>query len=134
MTIKNKLDPEIKIELLIKLAFGIPIEDLAIEYDLSKSKIINLRKNNYILFNRFFDHWKIDKEVSALGLVPKYERALSIVKKFYKNKVTINEEGSILYNGIICAMPKIVQLADEILKKDNINCFLDLPPYIKNYY
>ena len=48
--IKSKLDSETKIELLIKMAFGIPIEDLAVEYDLTPPKIINLRKNNYIKY------------------------------------------------------------------------------------
>ena len=61
MAIKSNLDPETKVELLIKLAFGIPIELLTAEYKLSKSKIINLRKNNYKLYNTFFDYWKIDK-------------------------------------------------------------------------
>ena len=45
MTVKSKLDPETKIELLIKLAFGIPMNDLIEEYQLSSAKIINLRKN-----------------------------------------------------------------------------------------
>ena len=48
---RSKLDSEIKLEILIKLAFGIPIEDLMKEYDLTKAKIINLRKNNYKLYN-----------------------------------------------------------------------------------
>ena len=85
-TNKPKLDPEVKVELLIKLAFGISMDKLAEEYDLTRAKIINLRKNNYLMYNDFLEHWKIDKEVAVLGLVPKYERALSIVKKFYKNK------------------------------------------------
>ena len=87
MTVKSKLDPETKIELLIKLAFGIPMNDLIEEYQLSSAKIINLRKNNYLKYNEFFEYWKIDKEVAVLGLTPKYERALSVVKKFYKKLV-----------------------------------------------
>ena len=47
MTVKSKSEPETKIELLIKLAFGIPMNDLIEEYQLSSAKIINLRKNNY---------------------------------------------------------------------------------------
>ena len=38
---KNKLDPEIKLELLIKLAFGVPVDQLVSEYNLSKDKNIN---------------------------------------------------------------------------------------------
>lgn len=132
--IKPKLDPEIKIELLIKLAFGISLEELAIEYDLTPEKIINLRKNNYLLYNQFFDHWRIDKEVASLGLTPKYERAVSIVKKFYKSKVIIYETGSILYNNKIYNLNEIIDLADMILQKDNINNFKDLPTFIKNHY
>lgn len=132
--IKPKLDPEIKVELLIKLAFGIPLEDLSVEYDLTPEKIINLRKNNYIIYNQFFDHWRIDKSVAVLGLTPKYERAVSIVKKFYKTKVVIKDSGSILYNNKEYTLDEIINLADEILKKDNINNFKDLPAYIKNHY
>ena len=51
MAIKSNLDPETKVELLIKLAFGIPFELLTKEYSLSKNKIVNLRKNNYKLYN-----------------------------------------------------------------------------------
>lgn len=41
---RSKLDSEIKLEILIKLAFGINIEDLMTEYNLTKAKIVNLRK------------------------------------------------------------------------------------------
>nr|DAG09660.1 MAG TPA: ECF RNA polymerase sigma factor [Caudoviricetes sp.] len=134
MTIKSKLDPETKIELLIKLAFGIPIEDLAEEYELSKARIINLRKNNYVKYNEFFNYWRIDKSVAVLGLTPKHERALSVVKKFYKSKITIVSESSILYENKPCTMSQILDMADTILQKDSIYCFKELPLYIKNYY
>ena len=49
MAIKSNLDPETKVELLIKLAFGIPFELLTKEYSLSKNKIVNLRKNKFKL-------------------------------------------------------------------------------------
>ena len=134
MAIKSKLDPEIKMELLIKLAFGIPIQDLAKEYDLSEPKIINLRKNNYIRYNEFFDHWRIDKEVAVLGLTPKYERALSVVKKFYKSKVKINSINSILYEDKLCTMDDILLMADNILQKDYIFNFKNATYVIKNHY
>lgn len=134
MPTKIKIDPEIKAELLIKLAFGIPIEKLVEEFNLSKVKIINLRKNNYIRYNEFFDHWRIDKEVAVLGLAPKYERALSIVKKFYKNKIRILEDRSILYKEKYCSLENLVDLADEILKKDGIEDFKSMPIFMKNFY
>lgn len=133
MAIKSNLDPETKVELLIKLAFGIPIELLTVEYKLSKSKIINLRKNNYKLYNTFFDYWKIDKEIAVLGLSPKHERALNIVKKFYKNKIQIISKYHILYKETSKTIDEIVDMADEILQKDNIYCFKELK-FIKNYY
>ncbi len=133
MTTKSNLEPETKIELLIKLAFGIPLESLGKEYNLSKNKIINLRKNNYRLYNTFFDHWKIDKEIAILGLCPKHERALNVIKKFYKNKVEIVSTYKILYKGEPLNMDTIIDMADEILKKDNINNFKELQD-IKNYY
>jgi hypothetical protein len=133
-TNKPKLDPEVKVELLIKLAFGISIEDLAKEYDLTRAKIINLRKNNYLMYNDFLEHWKIDKDVAVLGLVPKYERALSIVKKFYKAKIKIISVSNILFNNCPCSINQIVDMADEILKKDDINNFKTMSINMKNNY
>lgn len=131
---KLKLDPEVKVELLIKLAFGISIDDLAKEYDLTRAKIVNLRKNNYIIYNDFVNHWKIDEDVAILGLTPKLERALSIVKKFYKNKIEIIDESNILYNNKFCTMNEIVDMADKILQKDDIMNFKDMSNDIKNNY
>ncbi len=133
MAVKSNLEPETKIELLIKLAFGIPYEQLTKEYGLSKNKIINLRKNNYRLYNTFFDHWKISKQVALLGMCPKHERALNIVKKFYKNKIEIVSENKILYKGLKISIAQILEMADEILQKDNIHGFLNMTD-IKNYY
>lgn len=131
---KAKLDPEIKVELLIKLAFGISIEDLAKEYNLTRAKIINLRKNNYLMYNEFFNYWKIDKDVAMLGLAPKLERALSITKKFYKDKIKIDQQGIIYYKDKPCSITEIVDMADIILKKDDINNFKDMSINIKNNY
>lgn len=131
---KAKLDPEIKVELLIKLAFGISIDNLAKEYDLTRAKIVNLRKNNYMMYNEFFNYWKIDKEVAMLGLTPKLERALSIVKKFYKTKISINTDGSIYFKNKPVTITEIIDMADIILKKDDITNFKDMPINIKNNY
>ena len=134
MTVRSKLDPETKIELLIKMAFGISLDELAIEYELTKPKIINLRKNNYLKYNEFFEHWKIDKEIAVLGLSPKHERAASIVKKFYKSKITISKDGSIFYKNTPCNMEKLIDMADSILKLDNINGFKETTKLMKNNY
>lgn len=133
MATKSNLDPEVKVELLIKLAFGIPFELLTKEYNLTKNKIINLRKNNYKLYNTFFEHWKIEKEIAILGLCPKHERALNIVKKFYKNKIEIKASNCILYKGEVISILDIIDMADKILRKDNITCFKRLKD-IKNFY
>lgn len=133
MAIRSPLDPEIKMELLIKLAFGIPIEMLTKEYGLSKNKIINLRKNNYKMYNSFFEHWKIEKEIAVLGLCPRHERALNIVRKFYKNKIEIKSSSKILYKNEVKTIEEIIDMADEILKKDNIYCFKELKD-IRNFY
>ena len=132
--IKSKLDSETKMELLIKLAFGLPMEDLTKEYNLTRTKIINLRKNNYIKYNEFYNHWKIDEQVAVLGLTPKYERALSIVKKFYKSKIRIISASSIFYNDKLCTMDEILDMADYILQKDYIFNFKDSTYFIKNHY
>lgn len=131
---RSKLDSEIKLEILIKLAFGINIEELMEEYNLTKAKIINLRKNNYKLYNEFFDYWKIDKEVAVLELSPKYERALSIAKKHYKNNLIIKSIDEIYLKGKKCSSSEFIDIADNILQKDNIRCFKEMPIYIKNHY
>ena len=131
---RSKLDSEIKLEILIKLAFGISIEELMKEYNLTKAKIINLRKNNYKLYNEFFDYWKIDKEVAVLELSPKYERALSIAKKHYKDNLVIKSIDEIYLKGKKCSSSEFIDIADNILQKDNIRCFKEMPIYIKNHY
>lgn len=131
---RSKLDSEIKLEILIKLAFGISIEELMKEYDLTKAKIVNLRKNNYKLYNEFFDYWKIDKEVAVLELSPKYERALSIAKKHYKDNLVIKSIDEIYLKGKKCSSSEFIDIADNILQKDNIRCFKEMPIYIKNHY
>ena len=131
---RSKLDSEIKLEILIKLAFGISIEELMEEYNLTKAKIVNLRKNNYKLYNEFFDYWKIDKEVAVLELSPKYERALSIAKKHYKNNLIIKSIDEIYLKGKKCSSSEFIDIADNILQKDNIRCFKEMPIYIKNHY
>ena len=103
------------------------------EYGLSKNKIINLRKNNYKLYNSFFEHWKIEKEIAILGLCPKHERALNIVRKFYKNKIEIKPNNKILYKNEVKTIEEIIDMADEILRKDNICCFKELTD-IRNFY
>ena len=134
MPVKIKIDPEVKLELLIKLAFGIPIEELAIEFDLTKVKIINLRKNNYLKYNEFFEHWRIDKEIAVLGFAPKYERAASIIKKFYKNKVKITPGNELIVKDKLCTLEDLVNIADYILQKDGIMNFKEMPIFMKNHY
>lgn len=131
---RSKLDSEIKLEILIKFAFGISIEELMEEYNLTKAKIVNLRKNNYKLYNEFFDYWKIDKEVAILELSPKYERALSIAKKHYKDNLIIKSIDEIYLKGKKCSSSEFIDIADNILQKDNIRCFKEMPIYIKNHY
>ena len=134
MTSKIILDAETKIELLIKLAFGIPVDLLVKEYNLTESKIVNLRKNNYTKYNEFFEYWKIDKEIACLGLTPKYERALSVVKKFYKKRLNIVSVDEIYFDNKFLSLDQILDIADTILKKDNINNFKTCTYLIKNYY
>ena len=101
---------------------------------MSSAKIINLRKNNYLKQTEFFEYWKIDKEVAVLRLTPKYERALSVVKKFYKSKIKINSINSILYEDKLCTMDEILNMADYILQKDAIFNFKNATYFIKNHY
>ena len=134
MTAKVVLDPETKIELLIKLAFGIPIQYLSEEYNLTEAKIINLRKNNYTKYNEFFEYWKIDKEIARIGLTPKYERALNVVKKFYKNDVEIVSGDEIYFKKKFVTLIQVLDMADNILQKDNIYGFKTCTYFIKNHY
>ena len=69
-----------------------------------------------------------------MGLSPKHERAASIVKKFYKSKITISADGSIFYKNMLCNMEKLVDMADSILRLDNITGFKETTKLLKNNY
>ncbi len=134
MSIRPTIDSETRLELLIKLAFQIPVETLAKEYNITKNKIINLRKNNYRLYNTFFDHWRIDKEVAVLGLAPKLERALSILKKHYgPHKVKIVSDQEFYICGEKVKTTELFDWVDVVLSKDDIVGFRDMTN-VKNYY
>jgi len=116
---RNTLPTELKLEILIKLAFGIEVQALSDYYGLSCNKIINLRKNNYVLYNKFIDHWRIDEEIAKLNYPPKYEKILSIIKKHYKHNFAICN--NIIYiKGNKCTSIDLFEIAAKILEKDDI--------------
>ena len=53
----QKMDPDTKMEIIINMAWGTPLKIIAEKYKTTESKIVNLRKNNYKLYNTFFDQY-----------------------------------------------------------------------------
>ena len=125
------IDMEIVAEILVKLAFGIDIEALAHEYDISSTKIVEMKKNNLDLYIQYFKYWAIDSEVAELGLTPRYERAVSVVKKHYKNNFAIKNDGFLVKNKTV-SLWELLPIAKKILEKDNIYNFENIS--IKNHY
>lgn len=119
-------DADIKMEILIRLAFGYSYEEVAKAYGFKPNVIINLRKNNYILYNKLVDSFRILDEVALLELSPYLERAVNICKRFYKNKFIIKSPSVFIFNDDIINTIKVVDICNDILALDNI------PPLDKN--
>lgn len=126
-------DADVKMEILIRLAFGYSYEDVAKVYGYPVNTIINLRKNNYKVYNGIVDHFRIEKEVAELGFPPVPERAVNIVKKFYHNKFQILPDANFIFDDAPISLIKVMDLANDILALDNIPP-LDKKIVVKNYY
>lgn len=129
----QKIDPDVKMEIIINMAWGTPIKDISKAYNIAEEKIINLRKNNYKLYNEILESFYIVDEVAILGLSPIHERAINTLKRKYKNKFTIIDKNNFLLNGKKIFINDIIVLVNEIIARDNI------PPIgsfigMKNYY
>lgn len=129
----QKIDADTKMEIIISLAFGVPIKDIAIKYNITQNKIVNLRKNNYKIYNQVAKEFFIMDEIALLGLAPIYERAINIVKKRYKNKLIILNESDFLLQGHKVNLNDLIDIADNITQKDDLPPLASMP-YIKNYY
>lgn len=126
-------DADVKMEILIRLAFGYPYKDVAEAYGYPLNTIINLRKNNYKVYNSIVDQFRIIKEVAECGLSPVPERAVNIVKKFYHDRFKIINENKFMFDGVPITIIKVIDLANEIIALDNIPP-LDNQIIVKNYY
>ena len=96
-------------------------------------EIINLRKNNYKLYNQISEGFYIADEVAILGLCPIHERAVNVIRNKYKARFRILDKNNYLLDGSTILMDKIIELADSIIALD------DIPPlgnskWIKNFY
>lgn len=126
-------DADIKMEILIKLAFGYSPIDISKTYNFTTNTIINLRKNNYKLFNKLVDEFRIIDEVAILGLLPVPERAVNICKKFYNKKFIIESPNVFRFNDKLLNIIDVIELANIILAKDDI-LPLNNQIVIKNLY
>lgn len=126
-------DADVKMEILIRLAFGYSYENVANVYGYPVNTIINLRKNNYKVYNSIVDQFRIIKEVAECGLPPLPERAVNIVKNFYKNRFKILSECRFSFDEEPITIIKVIDLANNILALDNIPP-LDNKIVVKNYY
>ena len=126
-------DADVKMEILIKLAFGYTYKDIAIAYGFKPNTIINLRKNNYKLYNKLVDSFRILDEVAVLGLLPIPERAVNICKRFYNKKFIIKNEQDFYFEDRLININGVINLANKILELDNIDP-LDSKIITKNLY
>lgn len=129
----QRMDPDIKMEIIINMAWGTSIKDISEKYNISEKKIINLRKNNYKLYNQIAEEFYIPDHIAVLGLPPIFERAVHIVEKTYPKKFKILTEHAFKYNNEKITITEVVDIADQIIAKDNI------PPLsesknIRNHY
>ena len=129
----QKMDPDIKMEIIINMAWGTSIKSIAEKYDISEKKIINLRKNNYKLYNQISEEFYIPDDIAVLGLSPIHERAVHIVQKRYKNKFKILTNHLFQLNGENITSTEVLRLANEIIVKDNIPP-LSQDQNIQNHY
>ena len=129
----QKMDPDTKMEIIINMAWGTPLKVIAQKYKTTESKIINLRKNNYKLYNQISEGFYIADEVAILGLCPIHERAVNVIRNKYKARFRILDKNNYLLDGSTILMDKIIELADSFIALDYI------PPlgnskFIKNFY
>lgn len=126
-------DADVKMEILIRLAFGYSYENVAEAYGYPVNTIINLRKNNYKVYNSIVDQFRIIREVAECGLPPVPERAVNIVKKFYNKRFQILTECTFLFDGEPITLLKVIDLANQIIALDSLPP-LDKKVIVRNYY
>ena len=127
------MDPDTKMEIIINMAWGTPLKVIAQKYKTTESKIVNLRKNNYKLYNQISEGFYIVDEVAILGLCPIHERAVNVIKNKYKARFKILDKNNYLLDGSSILMDKIIELAGSIIALD------DIPPlseskWLRNFY
>mgnify|MGYP003314946325 FL=1 len=129
----QKMDVDTKMEVIINLAFGVPIKMIATKYDIAEYKIVNLRKNNYKLYNQISESFYIVDEVAVLGLSPLYERAVNVVKRAYGKRFQIINEHNFALDGEKMSISKVLEVANTVIARDEIPPLQQIPN-IKNYY
>lgn len=129
----QKMDPDTKMEIIINMAWGTPLKTIAQKYKTTESKIVNLRKNNYKLYNQIAEEFYIVDEVAVLGLCPMHERAVSVLKNRYKARFRIIDKNNYLLDGSSILIDEIIKLADSIIALDDIPSLTE-SKWLKNFY
>mgnify|MGYP004477664531 CR=1 FL=1 len=129
----QKMDADTKMEIIINLAFGTPLSEISKKYDIQENRIINLRKNNYKLYNQVSEEFYIIDEVAILGLPPLYERAVNIVKRRHKDKFQIISNNFFKLDNKSMFIDEVMEIANEIIAKDEIPPLQSIPNIKNNY-
>lgn len=129
----QKMDPDTKMEIIINMAWGTPLKTIAQKYKTTESKIVNLRKNNYKLYNQIAEEFYIVDEVAVLGLCPMHERAVNVLKNRYKARFRIIDKNNYLLDGSSILIDEIIKLADSIIALDDIPSLTE-SKWLKNFY
>ena len=129
----QRMDPDIKMEIIINMAWGTSTKEISEKYNISEKKIINLRKNNYKLYNQIAEEFYIPDHIAVLGLPPMFERAVHVVEKTYPKKFKILNEHSFIFGDDKLTISEVIDIADKIVIKDNIKPLSD-SKNIRNHY
>lgn len=129
----QRMDPDIKMEIIINMAWGTSIREISEKYNISEKKIVNLRKNNYKLYNQIAEEFYIPDHIAVLGLPPIFERAVHIVEKTYPKRFKILNEHVFIFDNDKLTISEVVDIADKIVIKDEIP-LLSESKNIKNHY
>ena len=129
----QRMDPDIKMEIIINMAWGTSIKDISEKYNISEKKIVNLRKNNYKLYNQIAEEFYIPDHIAVLGLPPIFERAVHIVEKTYSKRFKILNEHTFMFDNDKLTISEVIDIADKIIAKDEIP-LLSESNNIKNHY
>lgn len=110
------LTDDLRDQLLKELAFGIPISDLAVKYDLKPMQIEYQRGNNSQLYNFYMDFFCIKDEILDWETSDTFRFVLNLLY----NKITPNGYRHYLYKGKSYTAYDLIPEANKVLEREGL--------------